>query len=290
MKNQKVILMKGLPGSGKSTRALDLLGRHPERYKRINRDSLREMQDGGKHSRGREKMIRRTELRLACFFLEEGYSVIVDDCNLSPSAQAMWRGLAEKQQIALEIIDLTDAPIETCIERDLARSRSVGERVIRQMHRQFIQPQPAPPDVDPTFPTAIVCDLDGTLALLNGRDPYNAATCSQDLLNAPVAGIVQLYAALGVTILFTSGREDRYREQTIYWLRDHGFDTVDSHCFLFMRDNGDNRRDAVVKREIYEREIRGKYNVLFALDDRNRIVELWRSLGLVCLQVADGDF
>lgn len=287
---QKIVLMKGLPGSGKSTRAREMLSRHPEHYKRLNRDCLREMQDGGKHSLGREKLIRRTELRLACFFLEEGYSVIVDDCNCSPSAQAMWRGLAEKQQIALEIVDLTDVPLETCIERDLRRERSVGERVIRQMYRQFVCPQPMPPTVDPTIPTAIICDLDGTLALLNGRDPYNAASCEQDLLNVPVAGIVKVYEALGVTILFTSGREDRYREQTIIWLHDHGFDTKMQHCFLFMRSNGDNRRDAVVKREIYEREICGKYNVLFALDDRSRIVELWRSLGLVCLQVADGDF
>jgi adenylate cyclase class IV len=59
---------------------------------------------------------------------------------------------------------------------------------------------------------------------------------------------------------------------------------------LFMRQAGDNRDDRIVKREIYEREIKGRYNVRFVLDDRNKVVALWRDLGLPCFQVADGDF
>jgi hypothetical protein len=57
-----------------------------------------------------------------------------------------------------------------------------------------------------------------------------------------------------------------------------------------MRKEGDVRKDAIVKGEIYEKNINGKYNVLFVLDDRNQMVEMWRGLGLTCLQVADGDF
>ena len=57
-----------------------------------------------------------------------------------------------------------------------------------------------------------------------------------------------------------------------------------------MRQAGDNRDDRIVKREIYEREIKGRYNVRFVLDDRNKVVALWRDLGLPCFQVADGDF
>lgn len=59
---------------------------------------------------------------------------------------------------------------------------------------------------------------------------------------------------------------------------------------LYMRPTGDERRDDVVKKEIYERDIAGKYNVLFCMDDRQRCVDLWRSLGLVCFQVDYGDF
>ena len=57
-----------------------------------------------------------------------------------------------------------------------------------------------------------------------------------------------------------------------------------------MRKAGDQRSDAIVKREIYEQQIRGKFNVHCVFDDRQSVVDLWRSLGLSCFQVADGDF
>lgn len=57
-----------------------------------------------------------------------------------------------------------------------------------------------------------------------------------------------------------------------------------------MRKSGDMRKDSIVKREMFDEHIRGRYNVNFVLDDRNQVVELWRSMGLTCLQVADGDF
>jgi hypothetical protein len=57
-----------------------------------------------------------------------------------------------------------------------------------------------------------------------------------------------------------------------------------------MRETGDRRKDSIIKKEIFDRHIRDVYNIEFVLDDRNQVVELWRSLGLTCLQVADGDF
>ncbi len=57
-----------------------------------------------------------------------------------------------------------------------------------------------------------------------------------------------------------------------------------------MRQEGDTRKDVLVKQEIYEREIKGRYNVLFVLDDRQQVVDGWRALGLTVFQVAPGDF
>jgi len=57
-----------------------------------------------------------------------------------------------------------------------------------------------------------------------------------------------------------------------------------------MRKTGDSRKDSIVKREIFEEHIKGKYRIQFVLDDRNQVVEMWRQLGLTCLQVAEGDF
>lgn len=138
---------------------------------------------------------------------------------------------------------------------------------------------------DTNLPHAILCDLDGTLAFMNGRDPYDASTCENDLLNEPVGLVVRTFQPTHA-ILFLSGRSAKHRPQTERWLARHGF-PVDR---LWMRAEGDNRKDSVMKRELYEQHVQGKYYVDFVLDDRNQVVELWRELGLPCFQVAPGDF
>lgn len=285
-------LCMGLPGSGKSTWTREQVERHPDRYKRINRDDLRDMIDNGHWSKGREKWIKQAEQRLAALYLEAGFHVIIDDCNLAPTARAMWQEFALKQGVALHIQDFTEVPLETCIERDLKRLKSVGEREIRKMYRQFIEQPVAPPVYNPELADGIICDLDGTLALLHGRNPYDAADCEQDLLNEPVADIVRSFIARAFTVIFTTGRSEKDREPTLRWLQTHGFDvSYGSSRLLYMRAEGDGRPDEVIKQEIYEQYIAGCYNIHLVLDDRSKVVNLWRrSLGLICFQVAEGDF
>ncbi|GCE22813.1 phosphatase domain-containing protein [Dictyobacter kobayashii] len=281
----KVIICTGLPGSGKSHWAKTQIEQHPDRYKRINRDDLRTMIDNGKWSKAREKLIRQSELALAELYLSNGYTVIIDDCNLSETAKNMWREFAQKMKAQLEVKDFTDVPLETCIERDRHRANYVGEQVIRKMYRDFLQPAPPVIEDDPALPKAIICDLDGTLAVLNGRNPYNAADCEQDLLNEHIANIVRFYSQT-VHVLLVSGRKECHRPQTVNWLTQHDI----PYTSLWMRQDEDNRKDSLTKEDIYREHILGKYAIQFCLDDRNSIVNLWRSLGLICLQVADGDF
>ena len=138
----------------------------------------------------------------------------------------------------------------------------------------------------PPLPLAIICDLDGTLALLGDRSPYDASRCLDDVLNEPIAHILKTYQAIGVHILVVSGREAKHRKPTDQWLQQHGI----VHAALHMRPTHDFRKDAVMKTEVFERHIRGKFDVLFVLEDRNQVVDMWRGLGLTCLQVAPGDF
>jgi hypothetical protein len=58
---------------------------------------------------------------------------------------------------------------------------------------------------------------------------------------------------------------------------------------LYMRQDGDFRRDDIVKQEILDKYI-DKDRVLFVLDDRDQVVDMWRRNGLTCFQVAEGDF
>jgi hypothetical protein len=171
----------------------------------------------------------------------------------------------------------------------------VGEKVIRDMAARYHWP-PQAPDYSSLAPViftgelqkAILCDLDGTLALSTGRSPYDGSTCDQDGVNRSVAEIIKAFHARFTTIIYMTGREECWRQQTetFLWRKQH-------YCPpgpLHMRATGDHRKDWIVKSELFDQHVRGKYDVLFALDDRNQVVNMWRALGLTCLQVAPGDF
>lgn len=135
-------------------------------------------------------------------------------------------------------------------------------------------------------PQAILCDLDGTLANLNGRLPYgeSQATCEEDLLREDVRDMVQEYADRGLTIILMSGRFRRYTEHTVRWLEKHNIPWDE----LFLREDDDMRGDEVIKRELYEDYIEPFYDIITAIDDRNKIIRLWRSLGISVIDVGNG--
>jgi len=143
---------------------------------------------------------------------------------------------------------------------------------------------------DRAIPKAIICDLDGTLALLGNRDPYDASRAEEDSLNNPIANILDVYShqtEFEIAILLVTGREDIYREQTQRWLAAHNI----AYDALYMRNAGDKRKDTIIKKEIYRKHIEYQYDVLFVLVDRDQVVGMWRKeLKLTCLQVEYGDF
>jgi predicted kinase len=294
---QKVIIMKGLPGSGKSTWALKFVKDNLE-YKRINNDDLRRMFQGDNFgSKSQEKFISamRDDLIRTC--LSDGYSVIVDNTNLNPKRVEQIKQLVETfnstqglldigaKKITIEIKDFTHVPLKECIKNDLKRLHSVGKDVIMQMYNQYLKQKTELLKQDQMLPKAIICDLDGTLALLNGRNPYDASTCENDLINIPVLEILRKFKDKYM-IIFCSGREDKYLIQTYNFLKK----CDNSFKYLLMRKTGDFRKDAIIKKEIFDEHIKDKYYVEFVLDDRNQVVEMWRELGLTCLQVREGDF
>ena len=277
----KIIMCKGLPASGKSTWAREMTKKG---YKRVNRDDLRSMIDDGKWSKKNEVFIIGCRNEIISNAIAGGYSIIVDDTNLSPSNEADLRAMAEMLDVKFEIKDFTDVSVDECIERDRKRATSVGKQVIMRMYNQFLKPKPPVIENNPSLPTAIICDLDGTIAIHNGRSPYDTDKCDTDLVNPAIYFILE--KCFYDTIIFCSGREDKFREKTIDWLTKNGLGGE----VLLMRKTDDLRNDAIIKKEIYDAEIKGKYNVLFCLDDRDRVVNMWREQGLTCLQVAEGDF
>ena len=157
----------------------------------------------------------------------------------------------------------------------------------------------------------VIMDLDGTLANIEHRLHYirepklpqyipgaeipippwkpdwNAFhdACIHDILIEEIYALNQLIYFGGREIHIVSGRMDHVRDKTEEWLKRH-------HVFyhaLHMRKSGDYRPDYEIKKEIYDEHLADR-NVLFAVDDRNQVVKMWRSLGIRTLQVADGDY
>lgn len=140
---------------------------------------------------------------------------------------------------------------------------------------------------------AWIVDLDGCLfrRAPDGRGPYDLTRVTEDLVDPNVSRVMRWARADGYAMLLTSGREDskadrvRWRtEQALTW-GGVGWDR------LFMRPDGDPRSDEVVKEWLYRTYIEPYYAVELVLDDRNRVVSMWRErIGLPCWQVAEGNF
>lgn len=136
-------------------------------------------------------------------------------------------------------------------------------------------------------PQAIICDIDGTLAHMDGkRTPYEYDKVGEDSVDETIRYIVNVYDAAGFVVLLVSGREASCFDRTVEWLdcNDVAFDDI------FLRKTGDYRKDSIIKKELYETHIKDEYEILFVLDDRDQVVEMWRGEGLKCLQVQEGDF
>ena len=301
----KLFILVGAPGSGKSTFARYFL-RTEDNWIRVNRDDFRLMQFGDSlmipfYEERISKMVEASVLTL----LKSDTNVIIDATNTSlRTIQDMIHTYTEYADISFKVFDL---PVDELVKRCDKRyeetgkfiSKSVVERNVANLKHTLekfdFAPIPRKVQVattsyatqDKNLPKAVICDLDGTLSLLNGRDPYNAATCDNDLLNEPVAAALKMAKQQGYQVILLSGREDKFREPTVRFLDKHqiGYD------LLLMRTSNDFRKDNIIKRELFEGEIQGKYFVEFLLDYRNQVLDMLRKdLHLPCFQVNYGDF
>ena len=135
---RKIILLRGLPGSGKSTWARALIRKNPEQYKRINKDDLRMMMDDDIWSSSNEKFILHIRNVIIAEALKSGKDVIVDDTNLHPKHEKYLSKVALAYGAVLEFQDFLDISVEECIARDSKRPKPVGEKTIREMAARYL--------------------------------------------------------------------------------------------------------------------------------------------------------
>jgi phosphoglycolate phosphatase-like HAD superfamily hydrolase len=132
----------------------------------------------------------------------------------------------------------------------------------------------------------VICDLDGTLANLDHRlplikkeKPEWESFFEQSVTDIPNQWCVDLLSALfnsGYTVEIVSGRP--FDDTTKNWLETHG---IKYHALWLLGDR--KTPDHILKMEWLRNQIT-KENIAFVIDDRQKVVDMWREEGLVCLQ------
>jgi tRNA uridine 5-carbamoylmethylation protein Kti12 len=290
---------KGIPGCGKSTEALKMLEEHPDRYRRVNKDSIRTMLIGPRVAFYAENMVENIQSYCMEIALEKGFDVICDNTNLKDKYYYEACAVAKRVGDVQIIERYFDVPLEECLKRNKGRPNPVPDNVIigmweKNIRGKVISPRTEyfPPVIkifekDPNLPDAILADVDGTLAINSeNRSYYDFTRVLEDSVNVPVANVLKTYKQKGVTIIIVSGRDDSCKIDTETWLKCNDI----PYDFIYMRVTGDKRKDNVLKEEIFNKHIKGKFNILFVLDDRQKVVNAWREMGLTCFQVNNGNF
>jgi predicted kinase len=288
MSNQKIIVLQGVPASGKSTWSKEFV-KGKEDWIRVCRDDIRSMR-GDYWIPSQESFIDKMEQYAVESALKSGYNVVIDATNFNPKTVAKWMELAQINDTDFEVKRF-DIALDEAIRRDSLRERPVGAKVIKDFYHKYVSSKEIKTDTrfileqNKKLPKCIIVDIDGTLALINGRNPYDDTLVHTDKVNERVADIVNNYRP-DYTVFIVSGRQDSCKEVTEKWLRDNHI----IYNSLLMRKSGDTRKDSIIKQEIYEEHIKDKYFVEFVLDDRDQTVQMWREQGLLCLQVYYGNF
>lgn len=293
---KELVICRGISASGKSTYAKAWATAAPRRV-RVNRDDIRFQMYGVYHGGNiDENLITRIEDNMIATALKNDVSVIVDDTNIRHSyvKRLAEIGFANGAHVAIKPFYIT---LEEAKDRNSKRDRQVPNDVLEKQYQSFKSAGSV--DITPEAITegsyvplegskpAILVDIDGTIAHNNGhRSFYDWQAVGGDEPIPEVIEIVHWAYESGVNIVVMSGRDGECESVTREWLDTH----LGVPYELYMRAEGDQRKDNIVKRELFDAHVRNRFNVQFVLDDRNQVVEMWRSLGLRCLQVAPGDF
>jgi predicted kinase len=274
----KLKMLSGLPASGKTTLARKLV-KEGGSSGRINRDDLRAMLFNSEWTGRRESIVVACEKAIAKVLLEHQYGAIVDDTNLTQKHRDMWSGFAKENGAAFET-HVFGEDLATCIERDAAREKPVGEAVITRMAAQAGMLQ--------YKDEIIICDIDGTIADGRHREhflaqdkkdwaSYYALLCYDEPIDLICRWIAEEIKER--TVILVSGRPDTYQRETVAWLKMCRI----KYDYILMRRGDDKRPDTMVKADILK--LLPKEKIVCVIDDRPSVCRMWKENGLRVIAV-----
>jgi predicted kinase len=298
--NLKLKILIGIPASGKSTWCVEFLRNHSD-WVRVNRDSFRLMLRNEQICEPKvEDLISTLVNKTIHAALMKKLNVIVDATNVKVKyVEEFIEEFKYDADIEYQVFDIS---LDKAIERDNNRAAKVGELVIKRMYKDFqifmdtfhfqpvnkIERRPLiQPNYESNLPDAVIFDIDGTIALMGDRGPYDMDKVYKDNLNHIVAEQISFHTSLGRKIIYLSGRDESCREQTEEWLTDiYG---LEEPIYFFMRKENDFRKDSIIKKEIYDEHIKGKFNIIAAYDDRLQVLDMWYKEGIFTFNVNQGN-
>lgn len=147
METRKIILTRGIPGSGKSTFAKAWVHENSTERVRFNRDDIRNML-GDYWVPPRESLINRIFDSFLNHAMLNKYDIVIDNMNLNKKDVAdiinyvqefnKWVSLSkDPYEYKIEMKDFFDVSLKTCIERDSKRPNPLGEKVITGIYNKY---------------------------------------------------------------------------------------------------------------------------------------------------------
>lgn len=302
----QLTIFRGLPGSGKSSEARNLVADTPNTVI-VERDILRleNPRLEGEEVFYYENKITKLQHTKIKGLLGLGVNVISSDTNLRDKYVKPLLKLAHEAGAEVVWRDFRGLPLETALLYNAGRvdKEPVPEEYIRAAHAKYIKGRDLTAQPEYVAPAATkwkqyiqpvgaygawLVDIDGTLASKHpDRDIYDGSLAHMDNVHEDVAELVRVLSSNGHTIIIMTGRGAEHREVTVAWLNANNIPWDAIHT----RPAGDSRRDDVVKHELFWEHVAPEnYRIAGVLDDRNQVVEMWRGMGLTCFQVAEGNF
>jgi predicted kinase len=289
LQEKNILILQGLPASGKTT-----LRKMLTATDYVSKDEIRKINDfmhGDPTDEQRTHRMLVTQLIGA--MIRNTPTIIIDNTNFREQSVMHYIEIARAYGYGYSII-FADTPLHECLRRNTARQNVVPEAFIVKLYGEAVKQGYYTEEKRQKKP-ALLVDIDGTIANTDHRS-HLAKTkqwelfFERQLYDTPNTDIIDLYKALAhvydLDVLLLSGRPEHYRSVTVNWLTQHNI----PYRMLLLRPDNDVREDYIVKQAIYQQSIAPYYAVRYVLEDRTTVVAMWRSLGLRCLQVADGNF
>ena len=278
----KLIITIGISGSGKTTWA-ESLGTD---WYNINRDNHRfKLFCDGKHDWSLYKFTKERENQVTSrcnddfnWAVHRELNIVVSNTNLNQKDITYWQEKSESVGYEFEV-KYFPLDLEEALKRDSKRGAlSVGRDVILKQHQKYLELTGARVYVpNPTLPKTVVSDIDGTVAKMVGRSPYEWSKVGEDEPRVEIIKLIEGYTNnYADRLVFVSGRDGSCYDETYQWLSKHVWRPFE----LYMRAAGDQRKDVVIKEEIIFNILEPRCNIVMWFDDRACVVRKLKCLNI----------